>query len=185
VGIVLLFAAAICHAGMAALPDGTPALKGLPARPSSEATASVPVEEAGFGALLSFDAVVSLAGALLVSEGPACGMLVPGMRPIGRVFVVGDGEGFILWPMSFFKLFSSEFSSSNRASVDSFWLCIAFGMRSFRPRTSSPIRRDSSSRLRFEAFSSPITLSTSVNAESRRSVRACSDALRASVSFAS
>jgi hypothetical protein len=127
VGIVPLFAAAICHAGMAALPDGMPALKGLPVLPRSEATASVPVAvlaEAGLGAMLSFNAVVSLAGVLLVPEGPACGLpmtvLVPGMRLIGRVFVVSDGEGFILWLMSFFKLFSSEFSSSSRASVDSF-----------------------------------------------------------------
>jgi hypothetical protein len=65
-----LFAAAICHAGIAALPDGTPALKGLPVRAWSDATASVPDElltVAGLGVIVSVDDVLS-AGVALVLE---------------------------------------------------------------------------------------------------------------------
>lgn len=50
---VLLFAAAICHAGIAALPGGVPVLNGLPLRPWREAIDSTPaplLTVAGFGA---------------------------------------------------------------------------------------------------------------------------------------
>lgn len=187
----LLLAAAICQAGIAALPEGIPALNGLPVRPWSEATASVPaalLTDAGLGAVLSLDVLLLLAvvlpievfvGVLPLVE------LVPGFRVkvLGPVLCVEGG--FILWPISIFKLFSSVFSSRSRLSVLSFCPSIALGMSSFSPRTSSVMRWDSSSLLLLEAFSSLMTVSTSVNAVSRRSVRACSDALRASVSFAS
>lgn len=62
---------------------------------------------------------------------------------------------------------------------------MALGMRSLSLRTSSVVRWDSSSLLLLELFSSLMAVSTSVNAVSSRSVRACSDTLRASVSFES
>lgn len=94
-------------------------------------------------------------------------------------------EGFSLWLIRVFKLFNSVLSSFNLVSVDSFCPSIALGMRSFSPRTSSLILRDSSSLRRLANFRSPITLSTSAKALSKRSVRAFSDSLSASVSFAS
>ena len=54
----LLFAAAICHAGIAAFPAGAPVLKGLAVRPWIEATDSVPVPlltDAGLGVTPSAD----------------------------------------------------------------------------------------------------------------------------------
>lgn len=176
---------------MAALPEGIPALNGLPVRPWWDATASVPaalLTDAGLGTVLSLDGLVLLvvmfvldvfAGVLLLVE------LVPGFR-VKEVGMGVDAEGgFILWPISIFKLLSSAFSSRSRLSVLSFWPSMALGMRSLSPRTSSVMRWDSSSLLLLELFNSLITVSTSVNAVSSRSVRACSDALRASVSFES
>lgn len=87
--------------------------------------------------------------------------------------------------MRVFKLFNSVFSSFSRTSVASLLPSIAFGIRSFSPRTSSPIRLDSSSRLRLAVFSSPITFSTSDKALSKRSVLATSEAFRVSVSWES
>lgn len=95
-----------------------------------------------------------------------------------------DGVGaFILWLSRVFRLFNSEFSSFSLLSVVVLWLSIAVGIRSFRARTSSPIRLESSSRRLLAAFRSAITFSTSDSAESRRSVRACSADLSVSVSF--
>jgi hypothetical protein len=111
--------------------------------------------------------------------------LLPGFLVKETGLGVGFNGGFILWPINIFKLFNSEFNSRNRLSVFSFWPSIALGIRSLSPRTSSVMRWDSSSLLLLEAFNSLMTVSTSVNAVSSRSVRACSDALRASVSFAS
>jgi hypothetical protein len=176
---------------MAALPEGIPALNGGPLRPWMDATASVPaalLTDAGLGAALSLDGLLVVVmvfvlevfvGVLLLLE------LVPGFRV--KEFGVGvevEG-GFILWPISIFKLLSSALSSRSRLSVLSFWPSIALGMRSLSPRTSSVIRWDSSSLLLLELFNSLMTASTSVNAVSSRSVRACSDAFRASVSFES
>jgi len=53
-----LFAAAICHAGIAALPEGAPVLNGLEVR--CNANDSVPdplLTEAGFGTAVSVDEV--------------------------------------------------------------------------------------------------------------------------------
>lgn len=93
--------------------------------------------------------------------------------------------GFILWLIRVLRLFSSVLSSFNLLSVVSCWPSIVFGMSSLRPRTSSFMRLDSSSRLRLALLSSPMTLSTSDNAVSRRSVRASSEILRVSVSLES
>jgi hypothetical protein len=186
----LLLAAAICHAGIAALPGGIPAPKGLAARPENEAVASVPVAlltDAGFGVTPSVIELL-LVGAAVEPE-PEGGALPVGFELKGRpkelVLVDGVVGGFIRCPISIFKLFSSVFNSRKRVSVVSFWPSMALGINSLRPRTSSVIRCDSSSRLLLEDLSSLMTLSTSVSAVSKRSVRACSDALRASVSFAS
>lgn len=74
----LLFAAAICHAGIAAFPAGAPVLKGLAVRPWIEATDSVPIPlltDAGFGATPSADepplALLMLGVALGVPVGVA------------------------------------------------------------------------------------------------------------------
>jgi hypothetical protein len=131
---------------MAALPEGIPALNGLPVRPWRDATASVPavlLTDAGLGAVLSLDGLLLLvvvlvleviAGVLLLVE------LVPGFR-VKEVGVGADVEGgFILWPISIFKLLSSALSSRSRLSVLSFWPSMALGMRSLSPRTSSVMR---------------------------------------------
>jgi hypothetical protein len=184
-------AAAICQAGIAALPDGIPALNGLPLRPWSDATASVPaalLTDAGLGAVLSLVWLLLLAVVLVLevfADVLPLFELVPGFR-VKEVGVRVDVEGgFILWPISIFKLLSSALSSRSRLSVLSFWPSMALGMRSLSPRTSSLMRWDSSSLLLLELFNSLMTVSTSVNAVSNLSVRACSDAFRASVSFES
>jgi hypothetical protein len=96
---VLLLAAASCHAGMAALPDGMPALKGLALRPWSEAVASVPaalLTEAGLGVTFSLDEeplnavpfVVGVdAGALgvVTAEGRLKEALVTGAAGVGFI----------------------------------------------------------------------------------------------------
>jgi len=179
----LLLAAAICHAGIVAFPGGAPVLKGVELRPWTDATASVPVPlltEAGFGVVASADELpFKLVEEVAAGEDDP----IPEVRPYGFVLVVAPG--FILWPIKVFKLFNSVLSSLNLLSVVSFCPSIAFGIRSLSPRTSSLIRRDSSSRLRLAVFNSLITLSTSVNAASSRSVRACSDDFSSSVSLAS
>ena len=180
---MLLLAAAICQAGIAALPAGAPVLNGVELRLWTDATASVPVPlltEAGFGVVVSADEppLVLVEGVTAGEEDPT-----PEGRPYGFVLVVAPG--FIRCPINVFKLFSSVFSSFNRLSVVSFCPSMALGIRSLSPRTSSLILRDSSSRLLLAVFSSLITLSTSVKAASNRSVRACSDAFNSSVSFAS
>jgi len=121
-----LLAAAICQAGIADLPDGIPALNGLPVRPWSDATASVPaalLTDAGLGVVLSLDVLLLLAivlepevfaGVLALVE------LVPGFRVKELGLGVGFEGGFILWPISIFKLFNSAFSSRSRLSVFSF-----------------------------------------------------------------
>jgi hypothetical protein len=184
-------AAAICQAGIAALPDGIPALNGLPLRPWSDATASVPaalLTDAGLGAVLSLVWLLLLAVVLVLevfADVLPLFELVPGFR-VKEFGVRIDVEGgFILWPISIFKLLSSALSSRSRLSVLSFWPSMALGMRSLSPRTSSLMRWDSSSLLLLELFNSLMTVSTSVNAVSNLSVRVCSDAFRASVSFES
>lgn len=185
-----MLAAAICQAGIAALPEGIPALNGLPLRPWRDATASVPaalVTDAGLGAVLSLVGLLLLVVMFVLAAlaGVLLAELVAGFR-VKEVGVGVDVEGgFILWPISIFKLFSSALSSRRRLSVLSFWPSMALGMRSLSPLTSSVMRWDSSSLLLLELFNSPITVSTSVNAVSSLSVRACSDAFRASVSFES
>lgn len=181
--VELLLAAAICQAGIAALPDGAPVLKGVELRLWSDATASVPVPlltEAGFGVVVSTDELplTFVVGVAAGEEG-----VIPVVRPYGFVLVVAPG--FILWPIKVFKLFNSVFNSFKRLSVVSFCPSMALGIRSFRPRTSSLILRDSSSRRLLAVFRSLITLSTSLNAASSRSVRARSDNFSSSVSFAS
>ena len=88
-------------------------------------------------------------------------------------------------PSSVLSPLSSVFRSLSRLSLVSLCDSIALGMRSFRLRTSSLIRRASSSRLRPAALSSLMTDSTSCRALSRFSVRVCSEALRAAVSVLS
>lgn len=176
---------------MAALPEGIPEPKGFPLRPWSDATASIPLvlfTDAGLGVVLSLDVLLLLAVELaleMFAEVLPVVELVPGFRVKEIGAVLGVEGGFILWPISIFKLFNSVFKSRSRLSVFSFCPSIALGIRSLSPLTSLAIRWDSSSLLLLDAFSSLMTDSTSVNAASNRSVRACSDALRASVSFAS
>lgn len=93
--------------------------------------------------------------------------------------------GLIRWLIRVLRLLSSVFSSLILVSLFSFCPSMAFGIRSFKPRTSSAMRWNSSSRLRFPARTSATTLSTSATVASRRSVRASSDSFNASVSFAS
>ncbi len=136
-----MLAAAICQAGIGALPEGIPALKGLPLRLCSDATASVPaalLTEAGLGTVLSL-AVLLLAVEVLALE-TFDDELAPGVRE--KVLGVGAdvAGGFIRWPMSIFKLFSSALSSRSRLSVFSFWASIALGIRSLSPLTSSVVR---------------------------------------------
>lgn len=92
--------------------------------------------------------------------------------------------GFILCSINIFILFISDANSFNLLSAASFCPCIALGIKSLRPLTSSPVRRDSSSLVRLADFNSLITVSTSVKATSNRSVRSCSEVLSVSVSFA-
>jgi hypothetical protein len=87
--------------------------------------------------------------------------------------------------MRVFKLFNSECNSLSLESVFSFWPSMALGIRSLSPRTSSLIRLDSSSLRLLACFKSPMTVSTSVSALSKRVVRSASDAFKVSVSFAS
>ena len=112
---------------------------------------------------------------------PAVKPLVPAKEPtlgVGRE----AAAAFMRLPTRVLRLLNSVFNSLSLPSVLSFSASIAFGMRSFRFLTSSPIRLASSSRLLLVLFSSPITASTSCKATSRRSVRVCSEALSASVS---
>lgn len=76
-------------------------------------------------------------------------------------------------------------SSTSLESVESFWFSSALGIRSLIPRISSLILRESSSFRLLAVFNSPMTDSTSESALSSRSVRACSEDFRASVSVAS
>ncbi len=98
----LLLAAAICHAGIAALPGGIPALNGLALRPWREATASVPdalLTVAGFGTTLSLVELLG-AGLALVLEPPTgalgAGAFAAGLRYKEGELVVGVVGGFIL-----------------------------------------------------------------------------------------
>ena len=114
-----LFAAAICHDGIAALPVGAPVLKGLELRAWRDAIASVPVElltEAGFGVEVS---LVVLPLTVLPTVGSAG---VDGPVLVGRTkeVVLEVGAGFIRWPIKVFKLLSSAFNSLNLLSVFSF-----------------------------------------------------------------
>lgn len=182
-------AAAICHAGMEALPLGTPALNGEALRPAMDADASVPfplLTDAGFGP--SARVGVALTGAWAAGAGvDACATAgVDGARLCEDCGIDGvEEDGFMRCPINFFKLFNSAFNSCNLASVLSFCPSIAFGIKSFSPLTSSVMRRDSSSRLRDEVLRSARTDSTSARAASRRSVRDSSAVLSASVSLES
>jgi hypothetical protein len=125
---------------------------------------------------------------LALAEDDTVGVLPLAVKPLVPIKEPTLGLGreattaFMRLPTKVLRLLNSVFSSLSLPSVLSFCASIAFGIRSFRFLTSSPIRLASSSRLWFVVFSSPITASTSCNAESRRSVRVCSEALRASVS---
>lgn len=111
---------------MAALPEGIPALKGLPLRPWIDATASVPaalLTNAGLGTALSLAWLLLLA--VVLALGVLAGVLplfelVTGFRVKEVGVMVDDEGGFILWPISIFKLLSSAFSSRSRLSVLSF-----------------------------------------------------------------
>lgn len=156
-------------------------LNGLDDRPCIEAVDSAPATPltvAGLGAPASVDEPPLV----LLSAFPEL-PFAPYLE-YGLLFAVGTG-GFILCPIKVFKLLSSTLSSFNLISVDSFCPSMALGIKSFSPRTSSLIRLDSCSRSRLAVFNSPITLSTSVKAVSKRSVRACSEVFKASVSLAS
>lgn len=91
--LVLLFAAASCQDGIAALPAGMPVLKGLELRPCRDATDSVPaplLTDAGFAVAPSVvDDPLVLALILLVEFDPAAD---------GRVYelVLVELAGFIL-----------------------------------------------------------------------------------------
>jgi hypothetical protein len=177
----LLFPAANCHEGIAARPAGAPVLNGVPLRPCSDATDSVPaplLTEAGLGVTPS---PVELPLALLLGVVVGLEAAIPEVRPYDPD--VEDPEGFNLCPINVFKLFSSVLSSFSLVSVISFCPSMALGIKSLSPRTSSPIRRDSSSLLRLADFNSLITVSTSVKATSNLSVRVFSDVFSSSVSF--
>lgn len=73
--LVLLFAAASCQDGIAALPAGIPVVKGLELRPCKDATDSVPapvLTDAGFGVAPSV-AADPFVFALLLLVGAAVG----------------------------------------------------------------------------------------------------------------
>jgi hypothetical protein len=180
-----LLAAAICHCGMAA----------LPAPEEKRAEASF-LEPGGLGAGGTADTVWPSPAAALpapptpVEDGPAGALagLPLAIEPLAPAKEPALGAGrdaaatLIRLPTRVLRLLNSVFNSLSLPSVLSFCASIAFGIRSLRVFTSSLIRLASSSRLRLVLFRSPITASTSCNAVSRRSVRVCSDALRASVS---
>lgn len=88
-------------------------------------------------------------------------------------------------PSNTLRLLSSEPSSLNRFSLPSLAPSRALGMESFNDLTSSLIRRVSSSFRRDELFRSAITVSTSLRAESKRSVRVSSADFRDAVSVES
>ena len=161
-------------------------MNGLPLRPCNAAKDSIPVgvlTEAGLGPF-SVPGLIDLPFMMLVWMLVGCGegaftdmRLYEGMEPVE--------VGFIRCPMRVFRLLSSVLSSFSRVSVFSFCPSIALGIRSFNPRTSSLIRRVSSSLRLAPVLSSWITFSTSVRALSRRSVRASSALFKVSVSLAS
>ena len=87
-----------------------------------------------------------------------------------------------LLPSRTLRLLNSTPRSFNLFSLPSLAPCNALGMASFSDLTSSLILRVSSSRRREEYFNSSITLSTSLRAVSRRSVRASSADFKDAVS---
>lgn len=184
---MFFFAAAICHAGIADLPDGIPGLNGLPLRaPCREAVDSVPatvLTEAGLGVVTASEEDGEAPTGAAVPFVVGTVVVVPGARLKEATLEDGVEAGFIRCPISVFKLFNSLFNSLSRVSVFSFWLSIARGIKSLRVRTSSLMRRDSSSRRRLACFKSPMTVSTSVRALSRRVVRSASEDFSVSVSF--
>ena len=182
---------------MAALPLPGPTRigRGLSGRPLS---GIVVAEGAGTEALergLAVELNPDGAPAALLRVGGVVWLLVkvPFTDGVDGVYVLVEEAGAgrteaappIRLPRSVLSPLSSVFRSLSRLSVVSLCDSIALGMRSFRLRTSSLIRRASSSRLRPAALSSLMTDSTSCRALSRFSVRVCSEALRAAVSVLS
>lgn len=88
-------------------------------------------------------------------------------------------------PSNTLRLFNSVPSSLSRFSLPSLAPSRAFGMESFSDLTSSLIRRVSSSFRRDEVFRSATTVSTSLKAASKRSVRASSADFKEAVSVES
>jgi len=142
-GVVLLFAAGICHAGIAVRPTGIPALKGLPLRVWSDTAGALPLPLplpcplvlvlplvlVELALLLTGFADVGLEGAalskgILVEGAPlvtaAGAWLVPGMRYVFWLWGVVAAVVGILWLMSFLRLLSSVLSSISLESVKSF-----------------------------------------------------------------
>lgn len=191
------FAAAICHAGIALAVDPLDG-KGL-AFPSlrgdcTDGCMAAVGEVMGFEAPTGVSVVVALTGAGVssFSRGSDGELLPPRTFPapgyptavLAGWFDVGVGVGPVpsLFPINVFRLLNSAPNSFNLLSLPSFAPSRALGICSFRFRTSSLIRRPSSSR-RLDAFlSSETTFSTSRRAASSFSVRDSSATLREAVS---
>lgn len=178
-----LLDAASCHAGiLAGLPsweNGLPEFSRATGKGVAEGTVAFDVEPVGV-CDTDVDPFASDLSAGVLEETVACGS--------GEGVGVGAGGAFpepSLLVRRTFKLFSSALSSRSRFSLPSLEPSIAFGIPSFRPRTSSLIRLVSSSRLREEDLSSATTSSTSRRAVSSRSVLESSAAFSAAVSVES
>lgn len=172
-------AAAICQAGIEA--DFPSCDKGLlvGVLVLGLEVAWLPVAGAGCGSCSAEGAVEgSSAGRELVGRGvdpgvlPGTGELDPPLLP-SRL------------PSNTLRLFNSVPSSLSRFSLPSLAPSRALGIESFNDLTSSLIRRVSSSFRREEVFKSAITVSTSLRAASKRSVRVSSADFRDAVSVES
>jgi hypothetical protein len=180
----LFFAAAICHAGIAALPPPDPhlLLNGVTGRsvvldvavvvvPSAAVVAAPVVAGTGLGvdegiadgAL--FDAPLMPVKALPYME------LVPDEGVALVPSVLGTVAPLIRLPTSVLRPFNSVPSSFNLSSLPFFCASSACGIRSRRPRISSAFRRASSSRFRSASFNDVRTASSSAKEVSRRFVR--------------
>lgn len=191
-----MLAAAICHAGMAALLLGRlskPRELGashLGAVTPGAGAAATEEEVLGSSVFVSFVPFSAAAGVWFDDDDGSrdgIGPLPLGLsarpgkgRPMGDWTPLGEGPTPLpeppptLLPTSIFKLRSSTPSSFSLPSVVSFWPSRAFGIKSLNPLTSSAIRRFSSSCLLDASFSSDITSSTPRSVVSMRSVRSVS-----------
>lgn len=187
------FAAAICHAGMAARP-----LLNLPYGLDDAWAGAGWAAGAADDELLLSGCCVSVVP--FVAPPPAeAGVVAAGGAGLEFPFtpapcwphiltpdagldaVLGELEP-MRFPTSVFKLLSSWERSFNLLSVLSLCASNAFGIRSRSPLTSSSSLRLSASRRLRDSFSDSMTVSISVIAESRRCVRCSSEALSAVVS---